>query len=265
VKTKRHARRADRPGGTFRGFTLVELLIVMAIMLALMAVMSPTLGRALTLVYQRRCATNMQGAMHGIRMYAQSEWTRNNPGALPSVFTPPTAVTNWGDMETGNPGCLWLAVTGRYPKSIDTTVKQSWVAPKQFLCPEAESRRGFKAGKSDDGQFLTTTYSFSYYSMVPWDATVGEPNATIYLISPSTVILADQNPRCTLGQSTLTTNTKRNSLNHKGEGQNAVRVDASVQWIETPDGLGNDIYAADPNGNDGQGKRAGINDSFLIP
>jgi type II secretory pathway pseudopilin PulG len=275
----------------------VELLVVIGVIAILLTILAPYMGSARQQMYRTTCQNNLREIARGVFSYTNAtEWHRGSgtsAGALPSITTragttplpagaPWNASTNWADMKNGNAGCLWLLVSGRTPDYTGNPyeAKASWVAPKLFLCPEAESRRDFRTPRTEDGQFFpnagnptTFTCSYSFFSMV---TTLDSNDPTIASVLPSTVIVADQNPRCTPGTQGIDANTNaqtRNSKNHKGDGQNAANMGQSVQWIESPSALGNNIYACDRDPNvttpvtqlEAEGKRGGLNDSFLIP
>jgi hypothetical protein len=107
----------------------------------------------------------------------------------------------------------------------------------------------------------------------------------------SLVIVADQNPRCTLGETKLypdedlnhngsTGDDKkeaaallkkgrlRNSQNHRRIGQNMARLDGSAIWrLDPNDTNENDIYRSDVENaeDEKKGRRKDINDAFVIP
>jgi general secretion pathway protein G len=63
----------ERPGRRQRGFTLLELLIVVAILGALAAIVVPNLVHALHSARQKRTMSSMRGLSEGIEMYEQ-DW-----------------------------------------------------------------------------------------------------------------------------------------------------------------------------------------------
>jgi prepilin-type N-terminal cleavage/methylation domain-containing protein len=72
---------AERNGfNHFRGFTLVELLVVISIIAMLLAIMMPALSRARLIAKKLICLTNMK--QYGMAVYAYSTTT----GAIPWIF-----------------------------------------------------------------------------------------------------------------------------------------------------------------------------------
>jgi prepilin-type N-terminal cleavage/methylation domain-containing protein len=91
-----------------KGFTLVELLVVIGIIAVLLGILMPALGRARDQAHRVNCMSNMRNIMQGIVMYASE-----NKNALPYC--------NWGGNPAGTPGWLydnpaWGAWT---PNAID--------------------------------------------------------------------------------------------------------------------------------------------------
>jgi prepilin-type N-terminal cleavage/methylation domain-containing protein len=77
-----------------RGFTLVELLVVIGIIAVLIAMLMPALSRARDQAIRIQCMSNLRSMMHAVTMY-----TSENKNYLPYV--------NWGDMPTGHTGWLY--------------------------------------------------------------------------------------------------------------------------------------------------------------
>jgi prepilin-type N-terminal cleavage/methylation domain-containing protein len=260
-----------------KGFALVELLVVVAVIALLLAILVPTLSRARSGMHRAKCASNLREIARAMVAYASAGNLHRGtqPYALPSVGP---ESDEWGDMVQGNPGCFWLMLTGRQPDDTPRTeVRRSWIQPAVLLCP-AMSAQGATAPQLTDGQLLWNderkSYCYSYLSQAPFQDG-GQPyDATSVELAPSNlIILADRNPRIAdadLGQNSppLTNEKGRNSRSHGGEGQNAVSINQSVSWMTTPedpaDG-GDNIYAAEGGGDDDNGERADIGDSLLIP
>lgn len=79
-----------------RGFTLVELLVVVAIIALLVSILLPALGKAKELARQTVCATNVGGQLRAIHMYATEENDRiptgpDSPMNIPIVEPPPAS------------------------------------------------------------------------------------------------------------------------------------------------------------------------------
>lgn len=282
--------RARRHAG---GFTLAELLVVVSIMAILMAMLAPSMYSVFFTTRKAGCQSNLRSIVNAANRYAQADSRQRLP--TPWSKTYPTPANTWGNMKTGNPGCLALLIDA---KLADREL---------FLCQEAQSTRRFTAMAMDANTFtyraVTTdgtgvsTLSYSYISMVyntAWKTTAAPlgnvaDQMTMDQVPATLVVLADQNPRCifntqslrayntlkdlngtvlSTGGATLT-KLQRNSLNHKNKGQNIARWDASVKWItdaNNPNTPEDDIYkSACSSADETLGRRKDKDDSFLIP
>lgn len=104
------------------GFTLVELLVVISIILLLVATLLPSIQRALDAAERTNCAANVRAICQGMNMY-QSE----NRGSCPTLGyaeriseDPQTYGSLQELFEQGadsNPQHWWLLVEGRYVKA----------------------------------------------------------------------------------------------------------------------------------------------------
>lgn len=71
-----------RPTRPHRGFTLVELLVVIGIIALLISILLPSLGRARETANRVKCSANLRGVGQGIANYVAS-----NGGVLPASYT----------------------------------------------------------------------------------------------------------------------------------------------------------------------------------
>jgi prepilin-type N-terminal cleavage/methylation domain-containing protein len=238
-----------------RAFTLVELMVVILILGLLMAFLAPSLAVALKQGYRGKCKMNLRELARSCRSYASDATLHRGSASYALPVTPGLNTTNWGSLTVGNTAALWQLIdSGFAGRSL-------------FYCPEAGPHRGFDKPAVDDNDFTATTSSYSYLSMV-----VVDYRTALGKDDPSLVILADQNPRCTPGVTGVPAiNNNKNSANHGGDGQNVVHLDTSAKWIESPDGDGDDIYAADGADagviatNELNGWRNSRGDIFVIP
>jgi prepilin-type N-terminal cleavage/methylation domain-containing protein len=278
-------------GGGPGGFTLTELLVVVTILGLLAAILMPSLNEAITLSQRRVCQNNLGAIAKACSQYAFADPKKR----LPSIFDKKwQGFSDWGNMEKGNPACLWLLIEERQCRR------------DAFLCPEARSSRGWDPVPLEancftyDPQFERSTLSYSYISMVQntaWLLKDSTRQDRLYetmrrgIAPDSLVIVADQNPRCTLGETKLypdedlnhngsTGDDKkeaaallkkgrlRNSQNHRRIGQNMARLDGSAIWrLDPNDTNENDIYRSDVENaeDEKKGRRKDINDAFVIP
>jgi prepilin-type N-terminal cleavage/methylation domain-containing protein len=138
-----------------KGFTLVELLVVIGIIALLVSILMPALGRARELAKRIQCASQLNGLGKAITLY-QNEYRDANPrpwrtggnwgfggtggntlyndganlGNPPGIGKPRWANGNFDfDNASSVGGCLWLLV------------RHEDVDPKMFICPSAPNDR----------------------------------------------------------------------------------------------------------------------------
>jgi general secretion pathway protein G len=83
---------------TARGFTLVELLVVIVIVGLLASLSVPTIGRAMATARTAQCASNMRQIVQGLL-----QWSANNDTYLPCYDT----------SVSGSAGYYWYAEVSR--------------------------------------------------------------------------------------------------------------------------------------------------------
>jgi len=288
-------RSAAPPDG---GFTLTELLVVIGIIAVLLGMLTPSLHQAVKVAWRSDCAANLRAIANGCSQYALADRRRR----LPTIFTkdgndPEDNNPGWEtwanievteDKKRGNVSCLWLLVEDKR------------VGRSAFLCPEAESERGwqeppleadgFTVEMDESGETaLRSTISYSFISMTRerrWRERLAE-KMTLDGTLGTLVIVADQNPRCVLGQTPADMKSRsevqseidavesnreklmaRNSLNHRRKGQNMARLGGSVHWSDDPNGPSeDDIYFSSVASEDDErkGRRHKKTDAFVIP
>ena len=130
-----------RGGG--RGFTLVELLVVVAIIALLVSILMPSLARAKELARMAVCKANLHGLGRAWQMY----WNQNNY-RTPALFNPRNTATDtmsmfnfltWCNAGSGGPG--WVGAGVLYPAkfvasgdiyvcpTINSNVTGKWYSP----------------------------------------------------------------------------------------------------------------------------------------
>ena len=224
-----------------RGFTLVELLTVVMIIMLLVSILLPALAGARIAVMRERCKHNTKELARVCIAYAtESSYHRGNSmanlpclaNALPNTLQNTTA--NWAEgtctattMPKGNIGAFWQLY------------KMNYVGPEHMFCLESEQQRetrplietdttGFKGVAPDN------TACYSYLAQA-WNSTESGSSVLKYGVSmvdtPAyVVIVADWNPGVTVNVGAAASTD--NSLNHKKEGQNFARMDGSAEWTE---------------------------------
>ena len=280
-----------------RGFTVVELLVVVAIIGALMMILLPNLAAALERARQAQCAANLRSIGQSIKVYSSG-----NRGKWPSVFK--SGDTTWSDdfneedleiadyhdnegndpddmvgyTYTNNLSCLYLLIR----KGMST--------PAVFQCPSCDYREDMEITDYESAWSfpLITNVSFSYQNQTGKGTTDSADSAMI--------VAADANPLRGDFENVDSTRSedksimeagdrwRLNSPNHDFEGQNCLYADGHVEWQTKPNvGVGdNNIWIAneydgtnttdpwgieseDDSSYDQESPAGAKKDSFLVP
>lgn len=131
-----------------RGFSLVELLVVVAIIAVLIAILLPLLGNAQRSARDVQCASNIRQLCVGLLTYA-GDWKGKFPPNIHWYNPPPTTANNWMDEERIGP----YVPSGMF---YDSNLGYRGRVGGVFVCPEDEG-----AGRSDAMNMWAS--SASYY------------------------------------------------------------------------------------------------------
>lgn len=246
-----------------RGFSLVELLVVIGIITVLIAILVPTLSKAREAARRTSCASNLRQLGQAFKIYAQDngELPRGNyhnglgaPAGVPepkafsgalcdNPFPPPTG----GTYATNNMGS-----NGTYPARNDVTaglfllIRVQKVPPELFICPSAN-------GEPDDLQGeialkrsnFTSRSNLSYSVALQYPWTFNNSGWGYYYgadMRQDLPLMADLNPgsngtpkvyELTLASPEADMR-QGNSTNHGRAGQNVLYVDGRVEFMKTP-------------------------------
>ncbi len=147
-----------------RGFTLVELLVVIGIISLLIAMLLPALNKARQQAKQVQCASNMRQIGQALMMYA----TQNKGNLPPSQMYIP------GDPD---PGSGQWQVTLCNQHYLPAKAYQPTLGSNVLVCP---SSTVIVSDKHDplQGNYSANQYLFGYYNgaLAPYDGSGGAPN-----------------------------------------------------------------------------------------
>jgi prepilin-type N-terminal cleavage/methylation domain-containing protein len=249
-----------------KGFTLVELLVVIGIIALLISILLPSLNRAREQANKAKCANNLRQVALAATMYANSDV---RGGSFPRTYFQSGSALTAGNTGSGETNSFSTNVgSNNVTASFFLILKSQDITPEVFICPSSQAERDFGPGSGRDIQASsnwlnvsaggTTTPNLSYSYSCPFPSTTAMQAGFKFnnSLGSEFPLAADINPgkAPTTGVSAKDVTTVRynsgrrdmmkgNSANHQGEGQNVVYADAHVEFQQTAF-CGGNTYAA---------------------
>jgi prepilin-type N-terminal cleavage/methylation domain-containing protein len=245
------------------GFTLVELLFVIGIIALLVGILVPSLQKVREQTLRLQCGSNVREIARACRSYMMEDrMHRESVGGLMPAGKPEADPF---DPDNGN-------IMG-----LRILLETQLIAAGTLVCPTAAKDLDHaepRLEQDDDDLVLKndkfinragqTTCSYGYLSMIAKsdDAKKVRRKSTIHHLPSSMIVVGDSNPRVEFNGS-FDDNDEENSENHAGQGQNVGLLNESVEWIESPTEMGDDIYTSAKGENSVE--RDTVEDVLLIP